>query len=51
MAKTTVFILELSEHQLRQIAKLTEKLELDRNDVIRLAIARLVEEEAHRRVG
>jgi metal-responsive CopG/Arc/MetJ family transcriptional regulator len=48
MAKMSRFTLKLSEKQIRQLTKLTAKLELDRSAVIRLAIARLVEEEANR---
>ncbi len=48
MAKMTVTTLKLSVRQIRQLAKLETKLALDRSAVIRLAIARLVEEEAHR---
>ncbi len=41
----TPVTLKLSKHQLRSLARLAAKLELDRSAVIRLAIARLVEEE------
>jgi predicted transcriptional regulator len=49
MAKLTPITLKLSAKQLRDLAKLAEKMGLERSSVIRLAIARLVEEEAHRK--
>jgi predicted transcriptional regulator len=48
MPDTTQITLRLSKKQLRDLAKLATKLALDRSQVIRLAIARLVEEEAQR---
>ena len=49
MVKMTPFTIKLSSKQIRQTAKLMDKLQLDRSSVIRLAIARLAEEEAHRK--
>jgi len=48
MAKMSTTTIKLSGLQLKQLARLQAKLGLDRSAVIRLAIARLVEEEAHR---
>jgi predicted transcriptional regulator len=44
----TQITIKLSEKQLRQLVKLGAKMALDRSEVIRLAIARLAEEEANR---
>ena len=49
MAKLTAISLKLSTKQLRQLSRLVDKMGLDRSAVIRLAIARLVEEEAQRK--
>jgi predicted transcriptional regulator len=49
MAKMTAITLKLSAKQLRDLAKLEGKMGLDRSAVIRLAIARLVEEEDNRK--
>jgi len=49
MAKMTAISQKLSAKQLRELKKLEAKLGLDRSAVIRLAIARLVEEEAARK--
>jgi antitoxin component of RelBE/YafQ-DinJ toxin-antitoxin module len=48
MAKMDTINLKLSDKQLRDLARLVKKLDLDRSAVIRLAIARLAEEEAKR---
>ncbi len=49
MAKMKPIHVNVSDKQLRDIMKLSAKLHLDRSALIRLAIARLVEEEAHRK--
>lgn len=49
MAKLTAISLKLSAKQLRDLARLEAKMSLDRSAVIRLAIARLTEEEAARK--
>jgi hypothetical protein len=48
MPKLNPFTIKLSAKQIRQLARMTSKLELDRSNLIRLAIARLWEEEMHR---
>lgn len=48
MAKMHTTTIKLSDRQVKQLLKLQQKLALDRSAVIRMAIARLVEEEAHR---
>jgi metal-responsive CopG/Arc/MetJ family transcriptional regulator len=48
MAKMTQITIKLSSKQLRQLEKMVGKMALDRSQVIRLAIARLAEEEANR---
>jgi predicted transcriptional regulator len=48
MAKMKAITTKLSAKQLRQLAKLMIKWDIDRSAVLRIAIARLVEEEANR---
>ncbi len=48
MAETQQINLRLSTLQLKQLEKLSRKMALDRSSLIRLAIARLWEEEAKR---
>jgi hypothetical protein len=49
MAKMTPITLKLSAKQRRDLEKLVVKMGIERASVIRLAIARLVEEEAQRK--
>lgn len=49
MPKMTVVNVRLSDKQLRDLTKLSVSLGLDRSNLIRLAIARLVEAESHRK--